>query len=158
MRLVALLFAIASLAACTPSSNAGAVSLAGASVDRSYYCPGGASNAPYDLHATVRVHNGTGSAVTIESVMASMTVASVKGSWLEKVGDRYNAEEVKFTPATVSPGTDTSLSVTIPSACTSGKYGTGVSSSADYQVTLHIATSAGAFSITAGNQHEIVAD
>ena len=51
----------------------------------------------------------------------------------------------------------TATHVTIPSACTSGKYGEGVSSSGDYTVTMHIATSAGAYAISARNQHQILA-
>ncbi|HUE68475.1 MAG TPA: hypothetical protein VMP38_09860 [Candidatus Acidoferrum sp.] len=145
------------VSACSSSSPT-TFTLEGASVDRTYYCPGGANNSAYDLHATVNVHNGTGKAVTIESVTAQMTVASVKGPWIEKVGERYNADGVKFAPASVAAGRGSSLKLTIPSACTSGKYGTGTSSSADYNVTVHLATSAGTFAITAANQHEIVAD
>jgi hypothetical protein len=154
--LVALL-ALVVAAACS-SSRPATFTLDSASVDPTYYCPGGANNAPYDLHATVKVHNGTSKAVTIAAVTAQMTVASIKGSWLEKVGDRYDADGVKFEPATVAAGGNSSVKLTIPSACTSGKYGTGTSSSADYSVTVHLATSAGAFAITAANQHEIVAD
>lgn len=145
------------LAACSSSSQP-AFTLAGASVDPTYFCPGGANNAPYDLHATVRAHNSTGKAVTIDAVTAQMTVASIKGVWLEKVGDRYEAANAKFTPTTIAPGTDTTLKLTIPSACTSAKYGTGTSSSADYKVSIRLTTSAGHFTVSAGNQHEIVAD
>jgi uncharacterized protein YcfL len=145
------------VAACS-SSKPATFTLDSASVDTTYYCPGGANNAAYDLHATVKVHNGTSKAVTIDSATAQMTVASIKGSWLEKVGDRYNADGVKFTPATVAAGGTSSVKLTIPSACTSGKSGTGTPSSADYKVTVHLTTSAGTFTITAANKHEIVAD
>jgi hypothetical protein len=150
-------FIVLVLAGCSSSSQP-AFTIAGASVDPTYYCPGGANNVPYDLHATVRAHNGTGKPVTIEAVSARMTVASIKGVWLEKVGDRYDAANAKFTPATITGGGGATLEVTIPSACTSGKYGTGTSSSADYDVSIHLTTSAGSFTVTAGNQHEIIAD
>lgn len=149
--------ALVLVSACSSSTPA-TFALENASVDPTYYCPGGANNAPYDLHATVTVHNGTSKAVTIDAVTAQMTVATVKGPWIEKVGERYTADGVKFAPATVAAGATSSLKLTIPSACTSGKYGTGTSSSADYTVSVHIATSAGTFTITAANQHEIVAD
>jgi hypothetical protein len=149
-------FALAFVAACSTSKSA-TFTLNSASVDTTYYCPGGANNAAYDLHATVNVHNGTSKAVTIDAVTAQMTVASIKGSWLEKVGERYSADGVKFAPVTVPAGEDSSVKLTIPSACTSGKYGTGTPSSADYNVTMHLTTSAGTFTITAANQHEIVA-
>jgi uncharacterized protein YcfL len=145
------------VAACS-SSKPATFTLDNASVDPTYYCPGGANNAAYDVHAIVKVHNGTSKTGTIESVTAEMTVAAIKGSWLEKVGERYNADGVKFSPATVAAGGDSSVKLTIPSACTGGKYGTGTSSSADYNVTVRLATSAGTFAITAANQHEIVAD
>ena len=150
-------FALFLVAACS-SSKPATFTLDSASVDPTYYCPGGANNAAYDLNATVMVHNGTGKAVTIDEVTAQMTVASVKGSWLEKVGERYTADGVKFVPASVPGDADKSVKLTIRSACTSGKYGTGTSSSADYNVTLHLRTSAGTFAITASNQHEIIAD
>jgi hypothetical protein len=146
------------VAAACSSSRPATFALDGASVDPTYYCPGGANNAAYDLHATVKAHNGTSKTVTIGAVTAQMTVASIKGPWLEKVGERYNADGVKFAPATVAAGRDSSVKLTIPSACTSGKDGTGTSSSAVYSVTVRLATSAGAFSITAANQHEIIAD
>lgn len=149
--------ALVLVGACSTSRPA-TFTLNSASVDTAYFCPGGTNNAAYDLHATVNVHNGTSKAVTIDAVTAQMTVASIKGSWLEKVGDRYSADEVKFEPATVAAGGDSSVKLTIPSACTSGKYGTGTSSSAYYKVTVHLTTSAGTFTITAANQHEIVAD
>lgn len=127
----------------------------GASVDQTYWCPGGSNDAPYDLHAAVDVRNGTGSAVTIQSVTAEMRLAAVQGNWLEKVGDRYNASGVAFSPGSVGAGSSTTLRLTIPSACTSNKYDYGGSSYGDYTVTIRLVTSAGVFSVTALNQHEI---
>src|SRR5260370_14856414 len=72
------------VAACSSASPSFA--LTGASVDPTYFCPGGAKDAPYDLHATISAHNGTGSAVNIRSVTAEMRLAAVKGDWLEKAG------------------------------------------------------------------------
>jgi hypothetical protein len=149
--------ALALIAGCS-SSKPATLTLESASVDPTYYCPAGANNAAYDLHATVNVHNGTSKAVTIDTVTAQMTVASVKGPWLEKVGESYSADGVKFVPATVAAGGYSSVKLTIPSACTSGKPGTGASSSAEYEVTVHLKTSAGTYAIKAANQHEIVAD
>lgn len=157
MRTILALVVVALAAACSSGASP-AFTVKGATVDATYFCPGGVSNAPYDLHATVQVHNATDKTVTIDGVTAQMTVASVKGAWLQKVGDRYDAGEAAFKPASVSPGKDAALTVTIPSACTSGKYGTGTSSSAAYDVTLRIATTAGNFTVTAANQHEIVGD
>ena len=142
-------------AACSSASPA--FTLTGASVAPTYFCPGGAKDAPYDLHATINAHNGTSSAVTIQAVTAEMTLAAVKGDWLERAGSRYDAGSVHFTPATVAPGSSTVLKVTITSACTSDKYGGTTSSYGDYQVTMHVTTSAGAFTIAAANLHEIIA-
>src|SRR5437588_8843123 len=63
--------------ACSSASSTFA--LTGAAVDPTYFCPGGANNAPYDIHATVAAHNGTNSAVGIRAVTAQMTLMSVKG-------------------------------------------------------------------------------
>jgi len=143
------------LTACSSASSTFA--LTAAAVDPTYFCPGGANNAPYEIHATVGAHNGTSRTVAIHAVTAQMTLTSVKGDWLEKTGSSYDAGTVQFSPASVSPGATTTLRVTIPSACTSDKYGSSGSSYGDYQVTIHVATSAGVFTIGAENQHEIIA-
>lgn len=133
------------------------VSLNSASVDSIYICPTGADNAPYTLHATIDLHNGTPSSVTIKSVAAAMTLASIKGSWLEHVGDKYEASGVTFTPATVGAGSSTSLKVTIPSACTNGKTPSTGASYGDYSVALGVTASSGTYTIASKNRHRIVA-
>jgi hypothetical protein len=138
------------------SSAPPSFSLTGVTVDPTYWCPGGAKDAPYDLHATINTHNGTAKAVTISSITAEMKLTAVKGNWLEKVGDRYEAENVKFEPTSVGAGASTILKLTIPSACTSGAYGSSVSSSGRYEVTLHVTTSSGTYTISAANLHEIL--
>jgi hypothetical protein len=153
--LVALL-GVGCLASCS-SGQTSTFALTSASVDPTYWCPGGANNTAYDVHATVDVHNGTSKVVTIDSATAEMKLISVKGNWLEKVGDRYTAGTVTYSPTSVGAGSSAPVTATIPSACTSGKYGAGASSYGDYDVTVHMTTSAGAFSITAKNQHRILA-
>ena len=145
---------VAVVGACSPSQPS-TFTVTGASVDPTYWCPGGASNAPYDLHATVDVRNGTGGTVTIQSVTAKMKLAAVRGSWLEKVGDVYDAGSVTFSPGAVGAGSSASIKVVIPSSCTSDRYDSGGTSSGDYAVTMHLMTSAGSFTVTAQNQHEI---
>jgi hypothetical protein len=107
------------------------------------------------VHATVNVHNGTGGAVTIESVTAQMMLVAVQGAWLEKLGDRYDAGAATFSPSTVAAGSTSTVDVTIGSACTSDRYGSGGSSHGDYSVTIVLVTSTGRYSVTAKNQHEI---
>jgi hypothetical protein len=138
------------------SSAPSTFSLKSAAVDPSYWCPGGAKDAAYDLHGTIQVHNGTSQAVTISSITAEMKLTAVKGNWLEKVGDRYQAENVKFEPDSVGAGAGATLKITIPSACTSAAYGATVSSSGTYQVTMRVTTSTGSYSISAANLHEIL--
>jgi hypothetical protein len=142
------------LAAC--SSDSSTFALTNASVDESYTCPVGTNNAPYDLQATVGAHNGTARIVTITSASADLTLQAIQGSWLEKVGDKYQASNVTVTPNSVASGANASLKVTIPSACTNGKATNGASSG-DYRVTVHIATSAGNYSITSKTLHRLVA-
>lgn len=153
---VALLCAACLAAACSGGQQT-AFALTNASVDPTYWCPGGANNAAYDLHATIDARNGTSKSVTIDSATAQMKLVSVKGNWLEKVGDRYDADGVTYSPTSVGAGSSAMVKVTIPSACTSGPYGGGTSSSGEYEVTVHLTTTAGAFSITAKNQHQILA-
>jgi hypothetical protein len=129
--------------------------VSGASVDPTYWCPGGASNAPYDLNAKVDVRNGTNGTVTIESVTAQMKLAAVRGTWIQKVGDVYDAGTVAFSPSTVGAGSSASIKVVIPSSCTSDRYDSGGTSSGDYAVTMRLRTSAGLFGVTASDLHEI---
>src|SRR2546421_5313814 len=142
-------------AAC--SSSPTTFALTSASVDPQFWCPGGAKNAPYDMHATIDAQNGTSRAVSITSVTAEMTLTAVKGSWLEKVGDRYEAGTVKFDPSSIAAGSKATIKVTIPSACTSGSYGSSLSSSGQYSVNLRVTTTAGVQTIAAKNQHQILA-
>jgi hypothetical protein len=144
------------LSACS-SGQPSTFSLSGASVDPTHWCPGGSINAPYDLHATIEARNGKSSAVTVQAVTASMTLEGITGSWLEKIGDKYEADKVQFSPSTVAAGATTKLNVTFSSACTSGAYNAGTSSQGDYVVTMHVTTSAGQYSISASNRHSIVA-
>lgn len=147
--------AVACLVAACSNGQPGSFAVTGASVDPTYSCPGGANNARYGLHATVNVRNGTSHTVTIQSVSAEMKLVAVQGTWLEKVGDLYDAGDGTFSPSSVVAGSNAALNVTITSACTSDRYESGRSSRGDYAVTLHLLTSAGQFSVTANNRHEI---
>jgi hypothetical protein len=154
MRIIAILAAALWITAC--SGQASTFALTSADVDATYSCPAGANNAAYDLHANVQAHNATSSTVTIKSVTADMTLNATKGSWLEKIGDKYDAGAAKFTPVKVAPGATTTLKVIASSACTNVKAANG-ESYGDYRVTIHVATSAGSYSISSKNLHRIVA-
>lgn len=153
-RLAALMGTLWLAAACASASPAFA--LTGASVDPTYRCPGGATDSPYDLHALIDVRNDTSSPVKIKSVTAEMRLAEVNGSWLERVGDRYDAGSVKFDPSSVGAGARTKINVTIPSSCTSGAYGSAPSNWGKYRVTMRLTTSSGGYSISASNEHQIL--
>lgn len=131
--------------------------LNGASVDSTYTCPAGAADAPYFLIGTIDVRNGTSSNVTIRSVAAVMTLTAVKGSWLERVGDKYEASGVTYAPGTVGANSSASVKVVIPSACTSGKTPSAGASYGEYSVALTVATSSGTHTIESKNRHRIVA-
>ena len=145
------------LAGCSSAAPAPEFSLSGATVDATHWCPGGAVEAKYDVHATVQARTRTSRVVTVEAASAEMVRASVTGPWLEKVGSRYDAAAVKVSPTTIPAGSTSALDVAIPSACTSGRYESSQSSSGSYTVTIHMATSAGAFTVKAQNRHEILA-
>jgi hypothetical protein len=156
MRCVLAGLAILALGACS-SSQPPTFALQSASTDATYWCPGGASDAPYDLHASVGVRNGTASAVTITSMTAELTLEAVGGSWLEKVGERYEASRVAFTPTSIGPNSTATVNAVIPSTCTSAMYGTSSASYGDYRVTLHVTTSGHTYSIASRNLHRILA-
>lgn len=151
-----LLLLIAAAAGCS-SGAPGAFTLNSASVDSPYACPSTANNAPYNLHATIEVHNGTSSTVTIKAVSAEMTLAAKKGSWLQNVGDRYDAAAVRFSPDRIGPGSSSFLQVAIPSACTSGKTAKVDSSYGEYSVELWVIASSGTYRVASENRHRILA-
>lgn len=151
-----LLLAFATLATACSIGAPTTFAIVGASVDAAYTCPFGATDAAYDLHGVVDVRNGTSSTVTVKSVSAVMTLASVHGSWLERPGSTYDAGAVAFTPTTVPAGGSSSLKVTIPSLCTNGKApGTGTSYG-EYSIALTITASTGTYKVVAGNHHRII--
>jgi hypothetical protein len=130
--------------------------LSNASVQPNFICPTATTTTKYGLQATVASHNSTSSAVTIKSVSAAMTVAAVNGGWLQKVGYRYDASNLQFSPDHVAAGAGATLTATIPSACTNHKTG-GQLSYAEYSVALTFVTSAGTFKIDSRNRHRIIA-
>ena len=114
----------------------------------------GAHNAAYDIHGTIDAHNGTSKEVTITAVQATLTLAAVKGEWLQKVGEKYVAANATYSPTSVAAGARTTLTVTIPSACTGRVKGAPVASG-DYAVSFDLPTSAGTFKTASKNRHQI---
>ena len=144
------------LAACSSSSH-DSFGLRNAAVDALWVCPPGSTNAPYDVNAKFDVHNPGSSSVSIQSVAAVMTLVAVSGTWLEKVGDTYDASARSFVPLRAVAHADTTVIVAIPSGCTSGKAGSAPGSHGDYRVTLTVTTSAGVYTITPSRSHRIAA-
>jgi hypothetical protein len=105
----------------------------------------------------IDVHNGSSSTLTINSVTAVMTLAAVKGPWLEKLGDTYRAAGVTSSLRTLGAGSSASIEVVVPSSCTKGKT-SAESSYADYSVGFAVITSSGTYRIESGNRHRIVAN
>ena len=130
-----------------------------ASVDATYVCPTGSQDARYNVNGTIDVRNGTSGTVTIQSVAAVMTLAGVKGSWLEHVGDRYEPAGVTVSPQTVAAGSSASLKVRIPSTCTNGRTSSSSAnpSYGDYSVMFTVVTSSGTHTIQSQNRHRLIA-
>ncbi|HEY1420219.1 MAG TPA: hypothetical protein VGG90_05865 [Candidatus Dormibacteraeota bacterium] len=141
---------------CSSSSNSFTVGNATVD-DTTYTCPAGSNNAAYELHARFDAHNPTSTTVTILSVGATLKLAATKGSWLEKVGDVYDAGKASFTPNSVAPGASASVNVTIASACTSAKAPGATSSYGEYEVMLHVTSSGGSFNTVTANRHRLIA-
>ena len=143
-------------AACSGGAPA-TFALNNASVDSRYACPANAKDAPYNLHATIEVSNGTSSSVTIKSVAAQMTLTATKGGWLQKVGDKYEAAALKVSPETIGAGRSSSLQVAIPSTCTGGTNPGAETNYGEYSVELTVVTSSGTHKIASKNRHRILA-
>jgi hypothetical protein len=150
---VAVVAGLVALAACS-SQSASTFSVNNASVDASHTCPVGANNAHYDIHGTLDAHDGTSKDVTITAVDATLTLAAVSGGWLQKVGDKYVAHNVTFTPSSIAAGKSATVSVTIPSACT-GRVASAPVATGDYAVRFTLTTSAGTFEVDSKNRHRI---
>lgn len=153
LRLVAPAACLLLLAGCSFGSSS-TFSVSNASVDQSYTCPVSARDLQYDVHGTIAVHNGTSKTVTISALTATMTLAAVNGGWLQKVGDKFDAGNVTYAPTSVGAGSNATLAVTIPSACT-GRAAKSPVASGDYMVTFTIKTSAGSFKVDSQNKHRI---
>lgn len=126
-------------------------------VDGPYTCAPGSTNSPYSLHANVPLDNSTSNQVQVKSVTAVMVVAAVHGQWLQAVGTKYDAGDVQFAPSKIGAGARSTLTATIPSACTNVQHKGTNDNYADYSVQLTIATSAGTFHATSQNKHRIIA-
>jgi hypothetical protein len=153
-RLLCALAIVALACSCGGSSD---FTLSNANADLNHACASAVNNAPYDLHVTVEMHNGRSSSVSITGVSAVMTLSAVHGGWLQAVGYQYEAQNLAFTPASVSSGASSTLKVTVPSACTNRSPNGGPVSYADYSVALTVITSAGTFKIASQNKHRIIA-
>jgi hypothetical protein len=155
-KVAATLALIGIVAACTVGAPS-TFTLNSASVDATYTCPVGAADAPYDLKGVIDVRNSTSNAVMIKSVAAVMTLVAVKGSWLEKVGDKYQASDIGVSPQTVASGTSASLNLILPSSCTTGKTAVAGASYGEYSIAFTVVTSTGIHTIVSQNRHRIVA-
>jgi hypothetical protein len=152
----AMVMLLVGVAGCSPGAPS-TFTLKGASVDPSYACPAGATDAPYSLHGVIDVRNGTSSSVTVKSVTAVMTLSAVKGQWLEKVGERYEAAGVTSSVTTLAAGSSASMQLTIPSTCTNGKTPSPEASYGEYSVGFTVTTSSGTYRVESSNRHRIVA-
>jgi hypothetical protein len=82
-------------------------------------------------------------------------VAAVKGGWLQKVGDKFDAGNVTYTPTSIGPGSSATIAVAIPSACT-GRAAGSPAAWGEYAVTFAITSSEGKFKVDSQNKHRIV--
>jgi hypothetical protein len=131
--------------------------LKSASVDATYDCPVGSTDAPYSLHGVIDMRNGTSSSITVNSVSAVMTLVAVRGTWLEKVGDKYEAAGVTSSVGALAAGGSVSSRVTVPSSCTRGKTAGPDVSYGEYSVAFTVITTSGTYSIQSANHHRVVA-
>ena len=152
-RLACAAMALALAASC----GSGTFTLGDPTVDAGHTCAQGSRNAAYDLVARVAADNPTSQAVAVRSIDAVMVVAAVHGQWLQAAGARYEAGGVGFSPQSVGANSRTTLTVTVPSACTNYVHQGTNDDYADYSVQLTVVTSAGTFHLTSQNRHRISA-
>jgi hypothetical protein len=152
-RLIAPAACLLLLGGCSFGSSS-TFTVSNASVDLGYTCPAGARDLQYDVHGTIDVHNATSKTVTISALTATMTLSAVNGGWLQKVGDKFDAGNVTYSPTSVAAGSSATLAVAVPSACT-GRDAKSPVASGDYMVSFTMTTSAGQFKVDSSNKHRI---
>ena len=153
-RLTTLVALLLALGACVPICGIGAkFALNAAHVDAQYDCPNGANRAPYDVHASIDASNTLSNTVTIKSIDEVDQIVATAGAWQGSKDAKDGGPVTDFSPKSVGSGDNATIKFTVPFICTSS--GPNVTTYADFAFTFTVKTSAGTYTIAAGNHHRL---
>lgn len=153
-RLAMLTALVLALAACTPICGIGAkFALTAARVDAQYNCPNGSNRAPYEVHGSIDASNTLSNGVTIKSIDEVDQIVATAGDWQGSKDAKDSGPVKDFSPKSVGSGNNATIKFTVPFICTSS--GPNVATYADFAFTFTVKTSAGTYTIAAGNHHRL---
>ena len=127
--------------------------LSNARVDAQYNCPKGSDHLPYDVHASIDASNTLNHAVTIKSIDEQDELVATAGEWNGPKTAKAGGPVTNFQPKSVASGADSTIKLSIGFVCTSS--GPSVTTYGDFAFTFTVKTSAGTYTIKAGNHHRL---
>lgn len=143
------------MGACVPICGIGGkLALSNARVDQSFNCPNPANNFPYDVHGSIDADNSTTGTVTIRSMSEKNATVKTVGNWTGPKNQKGGGPITSFSPKTVASGGSATIKFSIPFECTNS--GPTVTTYGEFTFTFSVVTSAGTFTIDAGNRHRLV--
>jgi hypothetical protein len=153
-RIAMLAASLVLLGACVPICGIGAkFSLSNAHVDSQYNCPFPADHKPYEVHATIDAGNTLSNAVTIKEIDESDQLVSTVGDWAGPKTATGKSTITTFQPKSIASGGSSTIKFSVGFECTNS--GPTVSTYGDFSFKFAVKTSAGTFTITAGNHHRL---
>lgn len=149
---IALAILIGAVGACGPFCGNGKLNLSNSKLSpTSFTCPSGAQNYGYDLKGSVDADNQTNKTISIKSMSTSVTVLKLVGdNWSTQVGETSGADDIDFSPKSVSSGSRTTLKFTTPWTCSDSGNNT-VETYADFKVQLVMVTNNGTYKVDLPN-------
>ena len=142
------------LGACTPICGIGAkFALTAARVDAQHDCPNGSNRAPYAVNGSIDASNTLSNTVTIKSIDEVDQIVATAGEWQGSKNAKDGGPVTDFSPKSVGSGDNATIKFSVGFICTSS--GPTVTTYADFKFTFTVKTSAGTYTIDAGNHHRL---
>jgi hypothetical protein len=142
------------MGACVPFCGIGAkFSLSNAHVDSEYKCPYPSNEAPYEVHGSIDADNSTTGAVTIKSMAEQDELVATAGEWNGPKTAKAGGPITNFSPKSIASGAGATIKFSVGFTCTNS--GPSVTTYGDFTFKFTVVTSAGTYTIDAGNRHRL---
>jgi hypothetical protein len=145
-RWIAVAILIGAVGACGPFCGNGKLNLSNGKLTPSAFtCPIGAQDYGYDLKGSVDADNETSKTITVKSMATTVIVVKLAGeNWSTRVGESSGADDIKFSPKSITSGSRTTFKFSTPWTC-SDSGNNAVETYADFKVVLVMDTSNGTY-------------